>query len=68
MITQTHSLKSEARPVNFAMFRLTKSKAEVGISPNTLRSYNRQGLNFYRRGKCVFISRAELETFIKGGK
>jgi hypothetical protein len=60
--------ESQAKPVNFAMFRLTKSKAEVGISPNTLRSYNRQGLPFYRRGKCVFIARAELEQFIRSGK
>jgi hypothetical protein len=66
VITQEHS-KSEAKPVNFAMFRLTKSKVEVGLSPNTLRAYNRQGLAFYRRGKCVFISRAELENFIRGG-
>jgi hypothetical protein len=66
-MTQVHS-KSEAKPVNFAMFRLTKSKAEVGVSPNTLRAYNRAGLPFYRRGKCVFISRAELETFIRGSK
>ncbi len=48
--------------------RLSKSKRAVDICPNTLRSYNKQGLPFYRRGKAVFFSRTELEAFIRGGK
>lgn len=49
----------------FDMFRLSKSKKEVDICGNTLRSYNKRGLPFYRQGRAVFISRAELIDFIK---
>lgn len=52
---------------SFDLFRLSKSKDTVDICPNTLRSYRRQGLQFYRRGKAVFVSKTELEGFIKGG-
>lgn len=52
----------------FDLFRLTKGKVEVGLSPNTLRAYNRQGLAFYRQGKCVFISKIELDEFIRKNK
>jgi hypothetical protein len=45
--------------------RLTKSKSEVDISPNTLRGYARHGLNLYRMGKAVFYSLTELEAHIK---
>lgn len=49
----------------FDLFRLSHSKEIVDLAPNTLRKFNRQGLNFYRKGKIVFISRRELECFIK---
>jgi hypothetical protein len=49
----------------FGFFRLTKSKLAVDVCPNTLRAYNGQGLPFYRVGKSVFISYAELESFIR---
>jgi len=49
----------------FDLFRLSISKDVVDVSPNTLRSYNRQGLPFYRRGKAVFVSKAELAAFIR---
>jgi len=48
----------------FDLFRLTKSKAVVDICANTLRSYNKQGLPFYCRGKAVFVSKSELAAFI----
>jgi hypothetical protein len=51
--------------LSFDLVRLTKSKREVDISPNTIRKYARQGLNLYRKGKAVFFSRAELQPFIK---
>jgi hypothetical protein len=51
--------------VSFDLFRLSKSKKAVDLCPNTLRAYNEEGLNFYRRGKVVFISKSELEAFIK---
>lgn len=62
--------RSFARPIKaeascgFDLFRLTKSKTVVDICPNTLRSYNKQGLPFYCRGKAVFVSKSELAEFI----
>lgn len=52
----------------FDLFRLSKAKSTVDLAPNTLRAYNAQGLPFYRMGKAVFISKAELEEFIRTGK
>lgn len=47
------------------LFRLTKSKKIVDISPNTLRAYNKMGLKFYRcGGKAVWVSKSELTAFI----
>jgi hypothetical protein len=48
----------------FDLFRLSKSKEAVDISPNTIRAYNREGLPLYRRGKAVFVSRLELTEFL----
>lgn len=53
--------------IGFDLFRLTKSKETVDISPNTLRDYNRRGLKFYRSGKPVFVSKTELAAFIRDG-
>ena len=50
---------------DFDLFRLGNSKAVVDICANTLRAYNNQGLPFYRSGKAVFISKAELVAFIR---
>jgi hypothetical protein len=50
----------------FDLVRLSHSKREADVSPNTIREYARQGLNLYRKGKAVFFSLAELEAFIKG--
>jgi len=49
----------------FGLFRLSKSKLVVDVCPNTLRAYNSQGLPFYKVGKSVFVSYAELEAFIR---
>lgn len=48
----------------FDLFRLSKSKKEVDLSPNTLRAYFKQGLAYYKMGKAIFISRAQLHHFI----
>ena len=48
----------------FDLFRLSKSKAVVDVCPNTLRTYNKQGLPFYHRGKAIFVSKTELAQFI----
>jgi len=50
---------------SFDLFRLTKSKGVVDISPNTLRKYFSDGLPCYRRGKATFVSKIELEDFIR---
>lgn len=48
----------------FDLFRLSRAKAIVDVCPNTLRSYHKAGLPFYRMGKAIFISRSQLQTFI----
>ena len=48
----------------FDLFRLSKSKKEVDLSPNTIRAYFKRGLAFYKMGKAIFISRAQLHQFI----
>lgn len=50
--------------VGFDLFRLTKSKKAVDLAPNTLRAYHQDGLPFYKRGRAVFVSKAELTNFI----
>jgi hypothetical protein len=50
---------------SFDLVRLSSSKAIVDISPNTIRKYHDQGLQFYRQGKAVFFSKSELEEFIR---
>lgn len=56
---------NNANGQSFDLFRLSKSKAVVDICPNTLREYSKQGLKFYKRGKAVFVSKTELEQFIR---
>jgi hypothetical protein len=50
---------------SFDLFRLSKAKQAVDVCANTLRSYHAEGLPFYRRGKAVFVSKAELAAFIR---
>jgi hypothetical protein len=52
---------------SFDLFRLSKSKAAVDLAPNTLRAYFKDGLNFYKRGKAIFVSRTEVEAYIRKG-
>ena len=54
--------------LQFDLFRLTKSKEIVDLASNTIRAYAKQGLPLYKRGKAVFISKTELEQFIKTGR
>jgi hypothetical protein len=49
----------------FDLFRLSKSKEAVDLCSNTLRAYHAEGLPFYRNGKVVFVSKTELEAFIR---
>jgi hypothetical protein len=53
---------------SFDLFRLSTAKQTVDVSPNTLRAYHKLGLPFYRRGKVVFVSRRELNDFIREGE
>lgn len=50
---------------SFDLFRLSKSKKEVDLAPNTIRAYAGQGLRTYRVGRACFVSRAELAEFIR---
>lgn len=54
-----------ATQTGFDLFRLSKSKEVVDLAPNTIRAYHRDGLPFYRQGKAVFVSKAELASFIR---
>ena len=67
---RTNHLEPQTAAASFDLFRLSKSKKVVDISPNTLRAFNGKGLAFYRRGRAVFVSKAELEFFIRntGGR
>ena len=47
------------------LVRLSRSKELLDICANTLRSYNADGLPFYRMGRAVFVSKTELATFIR---
>jgi hypothetical protein len=49
---------------SFDLFRLSKSKREVDVCANTLRAYFKKGLPFYKMGKAIFVSRAQLAHFI----
>lgn len=50
---------------NFDLFRITKSKEAVDICSNTLREYIKAGLPRYEEGVAVFVSKRELEQFIR---
>lgn len=54
-----------SQSVSFDLIRLTKAKAAVDLSPNTIRAYARDGLSIYRKGRAVFFSRSELELHIR---
>ena len=49
----------------FDLFRLSRAKQVVDICANTIRAYHTEGLPLYKRGKAVFVSRAELDAFIR---
>ena len=57
--------QQERRPTGFDLFRINAAKIEVGCTPNTIRSYIRQGLKCYKVGKAMWISRSELSEFIR---
>ena len=54
------------------MIRIERSKLLLDISPNTIRSYGDEAkygsnrLRIYKVGKATFVSRAEVEQFIRG--
>lgn len=50
---------------SFDLIRLSKSKEAVDICSNTLRAYHAEGLQFYRLGRAVFVSKSELAIFIR---
>ena len=64
MIAKTVNVNNES---DFDLFQVSQGKAEVGLSPNVLRQYHKQGLPFYRRGKFVFVSKQELREFLRAG-
>lgn len=51
--------------IQFDMFRLTKAKKAVDLCANTIRQYAKMGLPLYRRGRAVFVSKMELQEFIR---
>ncbi len=51
----------------FDLIRISRSKSEVGICPNTVRAYGRLGLRIHHVGKATFFSRTELANLITSG-
>lgn len=51
----------------FDLIRLNRV-TEIGLSVNTVKKYAAAGLNLYQRkgDRATFVSKAELEAFIKG--
>jgi hypothetical protein len=52
----------------FDLVRLSKSKETVDFCSNTIRSFAKEGLPLYRKGKAVFFSKAELAHFLRGSR
>jgi hypothetical protein len=52
---------------SFDLFRITKAKEVVDLCPNTVRKFFKKGLRHYRRGKAIFVSKSELDAFIRSG-
>jgi hypothetical protein len=62
----THRIiQSQASQTGFDLFRLSKAKETVGVCANTLRAYHREGLPFYQSGKVVYVSKSDLDAFIR---
>jgi hypothetical protein len=61
---KNHSTKSEIP--NTDLFRITRSKSAIGLTPPALRKLLRQGLPHYKLGrKLVFVSKREFEAFVR---
>lgn len=58
-------MKNAQAPTNFDLFRITHAKREVNLCANTLREFNREGLAFYKKGRMTFVSKMELDAFIR---
>ena len=65
-MTERQSATVQNTASGFDLFRLSKSKREVDVSPNTLRGYFKLGLAYYKMGKAIFVSRSQLQAFIIG--
>lgn len=54
-------------PHSFDLVRITKAKQVLGIHGDTIKAYRAEGFNgIYKRGKAVFVSKSELEAWLKG--
>ena len=47
------------------IFPLSKSSKIVGISSRSVRDLGEIGLGFYKVGRLIYVSRAELDAVIK---
>ncbi len=53
------------RAAKFDLVRITLTKRELGICPNQIRKMAKRGLAIYGRGRMRFVSRREVEIFIR---
>jgi hypothetical protein len=60
-------LQAQSGGSGFEMVRISKAKETVDLCANTIRSFFRQGLPKYQRGKSIFFSKSELAAFIRRG-
>lgn len=49
----------------FDLVRITRARRAVGVCPNTIYAFAKNGLNLYRKGRMVFFSKAELADHIR---
>jgi hypothetical protein len=60
-------LQAQSTDTGFEMVKISKAKETVDLCSNTIRSFFRQGLPKYQRGKSIFFSKSELAAFIRKG-
>ena len=64
-------MKHQAPPQSitspFDLVRLSRSKGQVDLAPNTIRTYGSLGLRLHKVGRAVFFSRSELLSLITSG-
>ena len=65
MFVMSEHASKRAPAASAEMVRITKAKAAVDISSNTIRAFQKRGLPLYKIGRATFFSRSDLEAFLR---